>query len=104
MAGFRSNSSKQILNQEIDFIKNDLETPLKRVQVKWQGEAAKWYPIAAKLLRQLVTDPDPVEFATQLLLPFTFDFVGVGDPGQRFMNYRNGRLRDEIGCSHKFPV
>jgi len=27
------------------------------------------------LLHQLVTDPDPVEFATELLLPFTFDCV-----------------------------
>ena len=69
---------EQILAEEIDFIRNDRVTPSKRVQVKWQG-AAKWYPIAEKILRQLVTDPTPVEFATELLMPFTLDFVRESD-------------------------
>jgi len=70
---------ERILAEEIEFIKNDRATETKRVQVKWQGEAAKWYRIAEKLLRQLVTDPNPVEFATELLMPFTFDFVRDSD-------------------------
>ena len=43
--------------------------------MRWEGDAARWYPIAIRLLQQLVHDPDPVEFATELLMPFTFDIV-----------------------------
>lgn len=70
---------EQILAEEVEFIRNDRATPTKRVQVKWQGENAKWYPIAEKLVRQLVTAAKPVEFATELLLPFTLDFVRASD-------------------------
>jgi malate synthase len=66
---------ESILEEELQFIREDRRTPTKRVQVRWQGEAARWYPIAARLLHEMVTDPDPVEFATELLLPFTFDLV-----------------------------
>lgn len=51
----------------------------RRVAVPWAGEAARWYPIAGRLLRQLVTEPEPVEFATELLLPFTFPAVREAD-------------------------
>ena len=70
---------EDILNQEIEFIRHDESQPVKRVQVRWQGEAARWYPVAVKLLRQLVLDPEPVEFASELLLPFTFDVVRESD-------------------------
>ncbi|MEE2758271.1 MAG: hypothetical protein VYA30_16550 [Myxococcota bacterium] len=65
----------QILAEELAFIKEDKATPIKRVQVKWSGEAARWYPLAEKILKQLVLDESPVEFASELLLPFTFSFI-----------------------------
>jgi malate synthase len=66
---------EQLLDEEINFIQNDESTPTKRVQVAWAGEAARWYPVAIKVLRQLVFDPNPVEFATELLMPFTLGLV-----------------------------
>jgi malate synthase len=66
---------EQILAEEVRFLESGAETPTKRPQVRWQGEAARWYPIAIKLLRQLMTSEDPPEFATELLLPFTFDVI-----------------------------
>ena len=68
-----------ILEEEIQFIRDNVITPTKRAQVLWEGEVARWYPIAVRLLRQLVLDPEPVEFATELLMPFTFDRVREAD-------------------------
>lgn len=64
-----------ILQEELAFLKKGEDSANKRVQVKWQGEAERWYPVAAEILRKLVTDPNPVEFATELLMPFTLDRV-----------------------------
>jgi len=64
-----------ILQEELAFIRKDEQTGSKRVAVKYQGEAKRWYGVAEKLLRQLASDANPVEFVSQLLLPFTFDFV-----------------------------
>ena len=64
-----------IMAEELAFIKSGQQTDIKRPQVLWQGEAAKWYPIAARILRKLVVDETPVEFATELMMPFTFDIV-----------------------------
>jgi malate synthase len=64
-----------ILSEELAFLKSNTDSETKRIQVRWQGDAAIWYPIAAKILRNLVVTDEPVEFATQLLLPFTFDHV-----------------------------
>lgn len=64
-----------IVAEEMAFLKSDTQTESKRPQVRWQGEAAKWYPIAARILRQLVVEESPVEFATELMMPFTFDVV-----------------------------
>ncbi len=47
----------------------------RRVQIPWSGAAARWYPVAVALLRQLVTSVDPPEFVTELALPFTFDAI-----------------------------
>jgi malate synthase len=69
----------QILDEELAFIREGRQTPTKRVQVAWEGEAARWYPIAARLLRQLATADEPPEFATELLLPFTLDCVREAD-------------------------
>ena len=65
----------QILQEEIDFIQQDRREPTKRVQVQWEGDTAQWYPIAVKILKELVLSDEPVEFATELLMPFTFPIV-----------------------------
>jgi malate synthase len=70
-----------ILAEEVAFLRGDQATPTKRVQVRWAGEAARWYPVAIDLLRRLVLDPDPPEFASELMLPFTFSCVrDAADP------------------------
>ncbi len=69
----------QILDEELTFIREDRQTKSKRVAVKWEGEVARWYPMAAKILRQLVVTQDPPEFASELLLPFTLDSVRQAD-------------------------
>ena len=64
-----------IVAEELEFIRSGVDAEKKRIAVRWEGEATRWYPIAAKLLRRLVLDPEPVEFATELLIPFTFAAV-----------------------------
>ena len=72
---------ERLLQDEADFIEQDIDTDSKRIQVRWRGEAAKWYPTAIDILRQLVIDPNPVEFVPELLLPFTFDSIrNAADP------------------------
>ncbi|MGJ8725180.1 MAG: hypothetical protein ACSHYB_11530 [Roseibacillus sp.] len=72
---------EEILQAELAFLKAGEDSDNKRVQVAWKGEAAKWYPIAAEILRRLVLDSEPVEFATELMMPFTLDYVREsGDP------------------------
>ena len=66
---------EEILQQEAAFIREGKDLPDKRIQVAWNARSGRWYPVAIALLRQLVTDPDPVEFATELLMPFTFDLI-----------------------------
>jgi len=66
---------ESILAEEVAFIRDGCETDTKRTEVRWEGEAARWYPMAVKLLRQLMTDPDPPEFVTELLMPFTFGVI-----------------------------
>jgi len=86
---------EQIFMEEVAFIREDQSTPLRRVQVKWQGDGEKWYPIAIKLLRQLVTDPEPVEFVPELLLPFTFPCVrDADDPWETAKALCPGRYTD----------
>ncbi|MBG09430.1 MAG: hypothetical protein CME68_11780 [Halobacteriovoraceae bacterium] len=63
------------LREEIEFIRYNQETETKKIQVKWTEKTHKWYLIGIKILTKLMTDPDPKEFATELLLPFTFDFI-----------------------------
>jgi malate synthase len=61
----------KIAHEELHFIRKDLSNDKKIVQVKWDERTEKWYPIAMKLMIRLMTDKKPVEFATELLLPFT---------------------------------
>jgi malate synthase len=65
----------RILSEEMDFIREGAETETKRTEVAWEGEAARWYPLAEKLLRQLMTGANPPEFVTELLMPFTFPVI-----------------------------
>lgn len=69
----------RIAHEEMHFIRKDLSDGKKIVQVKWDERTAKWYPVALRLMLKLMTDKDPVEFATALLLPFTMDSVRNSD-------------------------
>lgn len=66
---------EEILAEELEFLKRGADSDNKRIQVKWKGAAEKWYPVATEILRRLVTDPEPVEFASELMLPFTFGVI-----------------------------
>ena len=70
---------ESILAEEVAFLKAGEPTPTRRALVAWRGEAARWYPIAVKLLRQLVTTTAPPEFVPELILPFTFPVVRDAD-------------------------
>ena len=70
---------ERILAEEVDFLQNDRTDGARRVQVKWQGDAARWYPIAVKLLRQMVRTDQPPEFVPEVLLPFTFPVIRDAD-------------------------
>ena len=65
----------RIAHEEMHFIRKDLSDTKKIVQVKWDERTSKWYPVALNLMLKLMTDKTPVEFATQLLLPFTIDSI-----------------------------
>lgn len=67
---------EQILDEEYRFIEAGVDTDTHRIQVRFDtGDHARWYPVARTLLHRLVTSDTPPEFATELLLPFTFDVV-----------------------------
>ena len=70
---------ERILDEEVTFLRGGVDASTagvaRRVQIPWSGEHARWYPVAVKLLRQLVTSADPPEFVTELALPFTFDVI-----------------------------
>lgn len=65
----------KIAHEEYTFIRKDKSNEKKIVQVKWDERTEKWYPVAFNLMVKLMTDPNPVEFATQLFLPFTIESV-----------------------------
>jgi allantoicase/malate synthase len=69
----------RIAFEELTFIRKDWTAPQKSVQVKWNEQTAKWYPIAFKLMIRFMTDPEPVEFVSELLLPFTIDELRNAD-------------------------
>lgn len=66
---------EELLAEEVAFLRADVDQPGHRIHVRWKGEPGRWYPIAVELLRQLVLDPDPPEFVTELALPFTFPAI-----------------------------
>ncbi len=65
----------RIVHEEMLFIRKDLSNQKKIVQVKWSEKTEKWYPVAMRLMLQLMTDRKPPEFATELLLPFTVEKI-----------------------------
>ncbi|RPJ76605.1 MAG: hypothetical protein EHM20_07240, partial [Alphaproteobacteria bacterium] len=71
----------KITHEEMHFIRKDLSDSKKIVQVKWDERTEKWYPVALNLMIRLMTDKTPVEFASELLLPFTIESVrSANDP------------------------
>lgn len=71
----------RILAEELEFLRAGVAAGMRRPQVRWEGEGARWYPVAGRLLRQLVVSPEPPEFVTELILPFTFDPIrAAADP------------------------
>ncbi len=73
----------RIVHQEYLFIRKDFSNAKKLVQVKWDRRTEKWYPVALNLMLQLMSNENPVEFATELLMPFTVEPVRQStDPWQ----------------------
>ncbi len=84
-----------ILSEEVNFLRTDVDTNTRRIQVRWRDEAARWYPVAVRILHQLVTDPHPVEFAPELLLPFTFPVVrDAENPWEQAQRLCPGKYRE----------
>lgn len=65
----------KIVHEEMNFIRRDLSDDKKIVQVKFSKENAKWYAVATKLILKIMTDKKPVEFLTELLIPFTIESI-----------------------------
>lgn len=65
----------RIAHEELRFIQKDLSTVDKITQVKWNDRTRKWYPVAMNIMLQLMSSDKPVEFASELLLPFTLDCI-----------------------------
>lgn len=84
----------KIAHEEMNFIRGDLSDDKKIVQVKWNEKTEKWYPIAFRLMLQLMTDPNPVEFATELLMPFTVEKIrNSSDPWRALLEIEKGKYR-----------
>ena len=65
----------RIAHEEMRFIQKDFSTAEKITQVKWNERTRKWYPVAMNIMLQLMSSDKPVEFASELLLPFTLDCI-----------------------------
>ena len=85
----------ELLADEVAFLQAGHTVGTKQIQVRWEGEAAAWYPHAVKLLRQLMTDPEPVEFVTELIMPFTFEQVrNAEDPWKAAVELCPGKYKE----------
>lgn len=98
----------RIAHEEMHFIRKDLSDDKKIVQVKWDERTAKWYPVAFKLMLQLMTAKKPVEFAPELLLAFTLDEVREAhDPWQKVLTIDPGKYQldnDVKRCDYFFEM
>lgn len=89
----------RIAHEELHFIRKDLSDAKKIVQVKWDERTARWYPVALNLMLKLMTDKTPVEFATQLFLPFTMESLRAAEnPWAKALELDSEKfsLRDEV--------
>ena len=66
---------ERILTEEVEMIKSGFDSSSRRIQVRWEGQAEKWYPVAIEILRELVLSQEPPEFVPELILPYTFTLV-----------------------------
>jgi len=82
---FSTEDFLKIAQEEYQFIQKDLSNEKKIVQVKWDERTAKWYPVALRLMVKLMTDSNPCEFITELLLPFTIDSIRNSDDPWAFV-------------------
>ena len=98
----------RIAHEEMRFIRKDLSDGKKIVQVKWDERTAFWYPIAFQLMMKLMTDPEPVEFASELLLPFTIESVrSAPDPLEHLKTLEPGKYsisRELQRLNHFFSI
>ncbi len=86
----------RICYEEYHFIRKNLSHEKKQVQVKFNEQNEKWYPVALKLMIKLMSDKTPVEFATELLLPFTISSIReVSDPWNEIVKIDNQKFRLE---------
>ncbi|MBA2403225.1 MAG: serine hydrolase [Bdellovibrionales bacterium] len=84
----------KIAHEEMHFIRKDKSDSKKIVQVKWDERTDKWYPVAFNLMLKLMTDHEPVEFATQLFLPFTIESVRASqDPWKTVQAIDNKKFK-----------
>lgn len=71
----------RIIHEELRFIQRGDSAPGKRVQVAFDERTRRWYPVAAHLTLKLMSDARPVEFASELLMPFTIESIrAAADP------------------------
>lgn len=82
----------KIAFEEMNFIRRNLSDDKKIVQVEWNERTEKWYPIALKLMVQLMTAQNPCEFATELLMPFTDPTIRQAqDPWKTIREWNPGK-------------
>ena len=95
----------RITAEELDFIRKDRRDGAKAVQVKWDERTAKWYPVAQRIMLLLMTNSEPAEFATELLLPFTLPVLrDRAEPLQAALELMPDtyRLRPEMARLHRY--
>lgn len=95
----------RIAHEELNFIRRDLSDAKKIVQVKWDERTSKWYPVAMNLMLKLMTDKEPVEFATQLFLPFTLESLRAStDPWAKALEVdpEKFKIRDDVRGFHYY--
>ncbi len=95
----------RIAHEELRFIRKDLSNDTKIVQVKWDERTRKWYPIAFRIMLQLMTQQEPPEFATELLMPFTIDKIRwAEDPWGLAIELNPGkyRLEEKVETFHHY--
>lgn len=76
---FAADQLVDIAFAELRLIRGGVLPDGRQVEVTWNERTALWYPVALRLMLLLMTAKEPVEFATELLLPFTLDAIRETD-------------------------